>query len=147
MTNLLARLNTRASLDNATPDEKKYGAGIYIDLCDESEKYRIGTFKKVIDSILEQATSSEEPAYRNIAADTQKYMAEQSPVKISEIMIYDPKTDQYARNVNDERSKAMSLGDCIKDYIVKKQMAHGDETTEIDYLDMVVDLKSPIGGT
>lgn len=146
MTNLLARLNTRASLDNSTPEEKKYGAGIYINFGDESEKYRIGTFKKVIDSILEQAVSSEDTAHRAIAADTQKYLSEQSPVKTFEIMVYDPKTDGYTRNVNDERSKAMSLGDCVKDYIVKKEVTTGDEIAEIDYLDMVVDLKTPVGG-
>lgn len=147
MTNLLARLNTRASLDNATAEEKRYGAGIYVNFSDESEKYKQGTFKKTIDSIIEQALSSEERTHKDIAADVQRYMAEQSPVKIFEIMVYDPKRDDFVRNVNDETSKAMSLGDCVKDYIVKKEVTNGDETTEIDYLDMVVDLKSPIGGT
>jgi len=67
MANLLARLNTWKSLSKAGAEEKEYGAGIYVDFGDESERYKEGTFKKILDSILEQALVSEEQSYRDIA--------------------------------------------------------------------------------
>jgi len=146
MENLLTRLNTYASLNNATSDEKKYGAGIYVDFGNESETYGKASFKKVIDSIVGQALNSEEPLYNNIAQDVQNCIDEQSSAKILEVMVYDPKTDDFLRNVLDEESKVMELEDSVSDYIVKKEISDGENTKQFNYLDIVVNLKSPVGG-
>lgn len=146
MSDLLVRLNTRASLENATPEEKKYGTGIYVDFGSESDLYKEGSFKKVIESIVEQALVSENQAYRNIAEDVQGYFKERSPTRIFEVRVYDPKNDEYLRNIGDEESKVMTLEDYVKDYIAEKEMSNGSERKVMDYLDVVVNLKSPIGG-
>lgn len=146
MTNLLVRLNTHASLNNATADEKKYGAGIYVDFGDESERYRGGTFKKVIDSILEQALDSEEESYKNIAQEVQKQMTEaDDSVKLFEIKVYDPKKDMYMRNTSNEESMVVSLDDYVKDYIAERDLSDGEDSGTIDYLDIVTMLNTPVG--
>lgn len=146
MANLLVRLNTRESLDNATADKRKYGAGIYVDFGDESEKYREGTFRKVIDSILEQALESEEQIYKDIAQDVQNQMAQADSVKPFEIMVYDPKNNQFVRNVANEESMVMSLDDYVKDYTIERDMVDGEESGVVEYLDIVTMLNSPVGG-
>lgn len=146
MTNLVVRLNTYESINNATAEEKKYGRGIYADFGDESEKYKTGTFKKVIDSVLEQALNSEEESYRNIAQGVQNQLAEaDGTVKLFEIMVYNPKDNTYFRNASNEASMVMSLDDYVKDYIIEKDLSDGEESGTVDYLDIVTVLNSPVG--
>lgn len=145
MANLLARLNTYASLNNTTSDEKKYGAGIYVDFGNESETYKEGTFRKVIESILEQALISEERIYRDIAQDVQNYMAQQNSVRRFDIMVYDPKNDDFMRNTENEESMVMGLDDHVKNYIIERDISDGEESKKVDYLDIVVRLNSPVG--
>lgn len=145
MKNLLVRLNTYASLKKATPDDKKYGAGIYLDFGDESEIYKEGTFNKIIDAVLEQALVSEEKEYRDIAQDVQNYMDQRSSVKRFDIMVYDPKNDEFRRNIENERSMVIDLEDLVKDYVIEREIINEEETSLVDYLDIVVRLNSPVG--
>jgi len=146
MANLLARLNTWKSLSKAGAEEKEYGAGIYVDFGDESERYKEGTFKKILDSILEQALVSEEQSYRDIAQDTQNYMAQQSPDRRFEIMVYDTKNDDYRRNIENEASMVMALEDAVTDYITEKFIEDGEDRKTVDYLDIVVRQNPKVGG-
>lgn len=147
MTNLLARLNTHESLNAATSEEKVYGAGIYVDFSDESELYKQGTFKKIIDAMLEQAIESSEPSYKAIANAVKNSIAHRGPATRCDISIYNPQRGQYLRNVNNEESVVMKLDDSIKDYIVEREITDNEGiTTKVDYLDIVVKLNSSVGG-
>lgn len=146
MTNLLVRLNTYKSFSKAPAEEKEYGAGIYVDFGDESEKYKEGTFKKVIDAVLEQALVSEEQVYRDIAQDVQNYMKQQSPDIPFDIMVYDPKNNDFKRNVENEASMVMRLEDSVADYIAGREIETGEEVNKVDYLDIVTRLNPKVGG-
>lgn len=146
MTNLLVRLNTYKSFSKAPAEEKEYGAGIYVDFGDESEKYKEGTFKKVIDAVLEQALVSEEQIYRDIAQDVQNYMKQQSPDIPFDIMVYDPKNNDFKRNVENEASMVMRLEDSVADYIAGREIETGEEINKVDYLDIVTRLNPKVGG-
>jgi len=146
MTNLLARLNTLEGLKAATAEEKKHGAGIYVDFSDESDMYRQGTFKKVIDAILEQAFDSGEQTYRNVAEAVKSDLSQQGPGIDLHILVYDPKNDTYLRNVADEESVKLDLDDYVKDYIIEKELDGNEESKKVDYLDIVVNLNPKVGG-
>lgn len=145
MTNLLARLNTYQSLNSATAEKKKFGQGVYYNFGEDSEIYKNGTFKKVIDAVIEQALASEETEYKAIASNVTNTLAQQGQGNL-EIRVYNPKSDEYTRNVNNERSTAMGLDDKVKDYIVERDITNGEETSKVDYLDIVVVLNSAVGG-
>lgn len=142
---LVARLNSHESLAAASAEEKKYGQGIYANFGEESELYRNGNFKKVIDSLVSQAMESGDQKYQDIASDITSKISQQRPGVSLEIKVYDPKLDDYLRNVNDERSMIMSLDDKVKDYIVEKEIESDGETHKVDYLDIVVVLNSIVG--
>lgn len=146
MTNLLARLNTLESLKAVTAEEKKYGAGIYIDFSDESDMYKQGTFKKVIDSILEQAFDSGESNYQGIAEAVKNDIMQQGPGIDLHVLVYDPKNDSFLRNVADEESIKLDLDDYVKDYVIKRELGNGEDVQTVDYLDIVVNLNSKVGG-
>ena len=146
MANLLARLNTLEGLKAATAKEKKHGAGIYVDFSDESDMYRQGTFKKVIDAILEQALDSGEQTYRNVAEAVKSDLNQQGPGTDLHILVYDPKNDTYLRNVADEESVKLDLDDYVKDYIIEKELDDNEEAKKVDYLDIVVNLNPKVGG-
>lgn len=145
MANLLARINTNVSLNNATHEEKEHGAGIYVDFGDESDIYKQGTFKKVIDSMLEQATDSEEQVYKNLAGDVKNLLAQQNENVKFRIRVYNPKDGKFVRNVPDEEKDIMRLDDYVRDYLVEREMGNVEESKKVDYLDMVVDLSTPVG--
>ncbi|MBU4502716.1 MAG: hypothetical protein KKA79_09020 [Nanoarchaeota archaeon] len=142
MTDLFARLNTEASFNKSTAEEKKYGAGIYVSFREDSDTYKEGSFKKVIDSMVEQALESGEDSYKNIAEVVQNYFDEQSAGKVVEVMVYDPKTNEFLRNASNEESPFMSLGDAVSDYIVEREF----EEEMTDYLDIIVRQRSKVGG-
>lgn len=146
MSNLLARLNTSESFAVATAEEKKYGQGIYVNFGDESELYKGGTFKKVIDAIVDQALESEDQKYKEIANGVRDKISQQGPSKQLQILVYDPKSGGYARRIDDEASTIMSLDDKVKDYITEREIQNGEETCKVDYLDMIVSLNPAIGG-
>lgn len=146
MANLLVRLNTYKSFSKAPAEEKEYGAGVYVDFGDESEKYKEGTFKKVIDAVLEQALVSEEQVYRDIAQDVQNYMKQQSPDIPFDVMVYDPKNNDFKRNIENEASMVMRLEDSVADYIVGREIETGEEINKVDYLDIVTRLNPKVGG-
>lgn len=145
MSNLLARLNTYESLTGATAEKKKFGQGVYYNFSDDSELYKNGTFKKVIDAVLEQALVSEDQTHKNIAKDVKNALAQQGPGVTLEIRVYDPKANDFVRNVSDESSISMSLDDKVKDYIIEKEITNANETYKVDYLDIVVTLDSVVG--
>ncbi|MBM3200030.1 hypothetical protein FJZ53_03755 [Candidatus Woesearchaeota archaeon] len=146
MSNLLARLNTSESLAVATAEKKRYGQGIYVNFGEESEIYKSGTFKKVIDSIVEQALGSEDQKYQEIANGVRDKISQQGPSKELQILVYDPKTGQNLRNVNNEGSMVMGLDDKVKEYIIERDIENGEETCKVDYLDIVVRLNPAVGG-
>lgn len=145
MSNLLARLNTYESLTGATAEKKSFGQGVYYNFGDDSELYKNGSFKKVIDAVLEQALVSEDQAHKNLAKDVKNTLAQQGPGVTLEIRVYDPKTNDFVRNVSDERSIGMGLDDKVKDYVVEKEITNANETCKVDYLDIVVTLDSIVG--
>ena len=145
MANLLARLNTHESLNAVSAEGKKYGAGIYVDFGDESEIYKQGTFKKVIDSMLDQAIESDEPNYNDIARDVKNALSQQEAATRCDILVYDPKNEQFLRNITNEESIVMDMDDFVKGYIVERQPVGSEETYPVDYLDIVVKLNSSVG--
>lgn len=142
---LIARLNTHESLAAASAEEKKYGQGIYANFGEDSEIYKNGNFKKVIDSLISQAMESGEQKYQDIASDVTSKISQQGNGISLEIKVYDPKSGDYLRNVSNERSMVMNLDDKVKDYIVEKEITNEGETHKVDYLDIVVVLNSIVG--
>lgn len=146
MANLLARLNTHESLNAASAEKRKYGVGIYVDFGDESEIYKQGTFKKVIDSMLDQAIESDEPSYHDISRDVKNSLSQQESATRCDILVYDFKNEQFLRNALNEESIVMDLDDFVKEYIRERQPICSEENSPVDYLDIVVKLNSSVGG-
>ncbi|MEM4244824.1 MAG: hypothetical protein QW404_00035 [Candidatus Nanoarchaeia archaeon] len=135
---LVIRLNTKASMAIAeNPDM----VGLYSRVhAEEAEKYRKGTFGKIINYCIEQGIESTLEEDRVLAGEIRTMLGENGPDKPFEIMVYG-ENKIPKRNVISGGS-IMHLEDKVESYIENRSRDNGES---YDYLDMVVDLNTKVG--
>lgn len=136
---LVIRLNTKASLAVAeSPDM----AGLYSRLqAEEAERYKRGTFGKVINYCIEQGSESTLEEDKVLAGEIRTMLGENSSEKPFEIMVYDENRTPK-RNLTNERSVIMHLDDKLEGYVDRRSK---ESMEQYDYLDLVVDLNTKVG--
>ncbi len=135
---LVIRLNTKASMAIAENPEM---VGLYSRVhAEEADRYRKGTFGKVINYCIEQGSESTLEEDRTLAGEIRTMLGENGPDKPFEIMVYD-ENRMPKKNVTSGGS-IMRLEDKVEGYIERKVRDDGES---YDYLDMVVDLNTKIG--
>lgn len=129
MASLLVRLNTYESINNATLEEQKFGAGIYVDFDEGSEDYKRSTFKNVIGEVIISALDSEEQYIKNLAGSAKYLLTKKIPQTVLTIGVYDHKND---------RLKQINLEDEVTSYIAEHEITYKERSYKVDYLDIII---------